>query len=249
MYEFFSSLLLISLLIIFGCDNQEKTSSKAKISESTSSQVLKHNGEVNNKEEIDKVTSINSSANDEEKNRPPELTSIRIAYVTDNDPRGGLKAVIQAKDPDGDEISFKYLWKINGEEIVGATDEALEWQDEFKRGDKITLEVIPFDGKEEGLWRIEGEFSIPNSPPKITSEPEPKMEGGKFGYTVLAEDPDGDPVEYTLKNAPKGMVIEPATGLITWNFDKKDAGEYKIEIIATDPEGAKANQILTLTIP
>src|SRR3990170_7172225 len=139
MYEFFSSLLLISLLIIFGCDNQEKTSSKAKISESTPSQVLKHNGEVNNKEEIDQVTSINSSANDEEKNRPPELTSIRIAYVTDNDPRGGLKAVIQAKDPDGDEISFKYLWKINGEEIVGATDEALEWQDEFKRGNRIKV--------------------------------------------------------------------------------------------------------------
>src|SRR3990172_10599992 len=104
MYEFFSSLLIILLLIIFGCDKQEETSSKGKISESTSSQILKHDGEVNNKEKIDQVTSINSSANDEGTNRLPEVTSIRIAYVTDNDPRDGLKAVIQAKDPDGDEI-------------------------------------------------------------------------------------------------------------------------------------------------
>jgi len=242
-------LLIISLLIIFGCDNQEETSSKAKIPESTSSQVLKHDGEVNKEKEIDQVATVNSSAKDEGKNRSPEVASIRIAYVTDNDPRDGLTAVIQAKDPDGDEISFKYLWKINGEEIEGATDEALKWQDEFKKGDKITLEVIPFDGKEEGLLRIEGNFTIPNSPPKITSEPEPKMEGGKFSYAVRTEDPDGDPVEYTLKNAPKGMVIEPATGLITWNFDKKDAGEHKIEIIASDPEGAKSVQVLNLTIP
>src|SRR3989304_2059335 len=249
MQYIFFKLLLISLLIIHGCSKQEDTNNKEKSTESSSTQILKPKGEVNIQEGVEQETSTNSAINGGEQNRPPEVASIRIAYVTDNDPRDGLKAVVQAKDPDGDEISFKYLWKINGEEIVGATDEALEWQDEFKRGDKITLEVIPFDGKEEGLWRIEGEFSIPNSPPKITSEPEPKMEGGKFGYTVLAEDPDGDPVEYTLKNAPKGMVIEPATGLITWNFDKKDAGEYKIEIIATDPEGAKANQILPLTIP
>src|SRR3990172_12046829 len=118
MQYIFLRLLIISLLIIFGCDNQEETSSKAKIPESTSSQVIKHDGEVNNEKEIHQVDSVNLSANDQEKNRPPHVTSIRIAYVTDNDPRDGLKAVIQAKDPDGDEISFKYLWKINRSEIV-----------------------------------------------------------------------------------------------------------------------------------
>ena len=76
------------------------------------------------------------------------------------------------------------------------------------------------------------------------------MEGGKFRYAVKAEDPDGDPIEFTLKDAPKWMSIDPKTGIITWDFDeKKDAGEYRVEVIASDPEGAKSSQILTLTIP
>src|SRR3989304_3931172 len=176
MQYIFFKLLLISLLIILGCSKQEDTNNnKEKSTESSSTQIPKPKGEVNTQVGVEQETSTNSAINGGEQNRLPEVTSIRIAYVTDNNPRDGLKAVIQAKDPDGDEISFKYLWKINGEEIVGATDEALEWQNEFKKGDKITLEVIPFDGKEEGLWRIEGGFSIPNSPPKITSATEQKI--------------------------------------------------------------------------
>ncbi len=111
------------------------------------------------------------------------------------------------------------------------------------------MEVIPYDRRNEGVWKAEGEFMIPNSPPKITSEPEAKMEGGKFRYSVKAEDPDGDPIEFTLKNAPKGMSIDSKTGIITWDFDEKDTGEHNVEIIASDPEGAKSSQMLTLTIP
>jgi translation initiation factor IF-1 len=117
------------------------------------------------------------------------------------------------------------------------------------KGDKISIEVIPYDKKSEGVWKAEGVFMIPNSPPRITSEPETKMEGGKFRYAVKAEDPDGDPIEFTLKDAPKGMSIDPKTGLITWDFDEKDAGEYRVEVIASDPEGAKSSQMHTLTIP
>jgi hypothetical protein len=242
-------LFLISLLIVFACSKSEDTGKESKTFEGSSSQVITNKREVKTDGEVEQGTSKSLVSNEEEKNQAPEVTSIKIAYISDTSPRDGLRAVVQAKDPDGDEISFKYQWKRNGEDIIGATEEVLEWQEDLKKGDKISVEVIPSDGKQEGVWRAEGEFIIPNSPPKIISEPEAKMEGGKFSYIVRAEDPDGDPVEFSLKNAPKGMVIEPATGLITWNFDKKDTGEYRIEIVASDPEGAKAVQILTLTIP
>jgi hypothetical protein len=75
------------------------------------------------------------------------------------------------------------------------------------------------------------------------------MEGGKFIYTVKAEDRDGDPVELTLKNTPEGMTLEPATGVIVWEFGENDVGEYRPEIVASDPEGAEDVQILTLTVP
>ena len=243
------SLFLISLPFVFACSKSQDSGREIKTSESSSSQVATNKGEFKTGEKLERRESKTSASTGVGENHPPQVTSIKIAYVSDNNPRNGLRALAQAKDTNGDEVSFRYQWKRNGEKIVGAIGEVLEWQEEFKKGDKIEVEVTPFDGKSEGVWKAEGEFIIPNFPPKIISEPEAKIEGGKFRYTVKAEDPDGDPVEFALKDAPKGMSIDPKTGLITWDFDEKDAGEYKIEIIASDTEGAKSVQVLTLTIP
>jgi hypothetical protein len=183
------------------------------------------------------------------KNQPPQIKSIRIARASESDPRAGFRVDVKAQDPDGDEVSLRYQWKKNDEDIVGAVEEVLPWQEDFKKGDYISVEIVPFDGEDEGIWRSEEGFTIPNSPPKIISQPEARMEGGKFTYQVKAEDPDGDQIEFALKNAPGGMTIEPATGLVTWEFGEKDIGEHRIEVIASDSEGAKDIQILTLNIP
>jgi putative Ig domain-containing protein len=242
-------LFLISLLFVFACSKSQDSSREIKTSESSPSQVATNKREFKTEEKFERGEPKTSASTSIGENHPPEVTSIKIIYASDNNPRDGLRVVAQAKDIDGDEVSFRYQWKRNGEKIVGAIGEVLEWQEDFKKGDKIEVEVIPFDGKSEGVWKAEGEFTIPNSPPKIISEPETKMEGGKFRYIVRAEDPDGDPVEFALKDAPKGMSIDSKTGLITWDFDEKDAGEYKVEIIASDTEGAKSVQMLTLKIP
>lgn len=242
-------IFLVSLLIVFSCSRSEDKGGETKTSQNSPSQAISK-GEPKVQKNIEgEASNTSQSPTRAGKNHPPEITSINIVYVSDNNPRGGLRAVAKGKDLDGDDISFRYQWKRNGEKITGAVGEVLEWQNDFKKGDKISVEVIPYDGKDEGIWRVEGEFTIPNSPPRITSEPEAKMEGGKFRYAVKAEDPDEDPIEFTLKDAPKGMSIDPKTGLITWDFDEKDAGEYKIEVVASDPEGAKSSQMLTLTIP
>ena len=245
MNKLFPSLLLaICLIGIFACNKAEDIRKESKISEDSPRQVEQANLEGENGVKPDGYISTS-----ETENHPPHITSIKIVNVSDNNIRGGFRAVVQAKDPDGDEVGFKYQWKLNGEEIVGATEGVLEFQQNFKKGDEISVEVIPSDGKNEGIWKAEGSFIIPNSPPKIVSEPEGRMEGGSFSYVVKAEDPDGDPIEFTLKDAPKGMEIGPATGLITWNFSENDTGEYKVQVIASDPEGAKAIQELVLTVP
>jgi len=242
-------ILLVSLLIVSSCDRSKGKSRETKTPQNSPSQVIAK-GEPNSQKNVQgKASNTYSSSASVGNNHPPEITSINIVYVSDNNPRGGLRAVAQAKDSDGDEVSFRYQWKRNGEKITGAIGEVLEWQEDFKKGDKISVEVIPYDGKKEGIWKAEGEVTIPNSPPKIASELDARMEGGKFRYAVKAEDPDGDPIEFTLKDAPKGMSINPKTGLIIWDFNEKNSGEYKVEVIASDPEGAKSTQTLTLTIP
>jgi len=184
------------------------------------------------------------------RNTPPKIVSMRIHFVNEEDPREGFTTEIKAYDPDDDEISYIHNWSHNNEEIVGETSEVLDWNDEFKKGDLITLEVVPYDGIDEGVWKTKGEFTIPNSPPKITSQPEAKMEGGVLTYTVEAFDPDGDPIEYSLRGAPKGMTIEPATGKITWNFLKNETtGKESFTVMVRDDDNGYTSQILNMNIP
>jgi len=236
------------LLNVVGCSNDDNKSTSDEIT-NKSSHELKATEQKPSEEPVSYKTETEPRDNiDQKLNHPPVVKSIRIESASGTETNNGFRAIVEAKDPDNDVVSFGYQWKLNGEPISGATDETLEWSEDFKKESIISVEVIPFDGKDEGVWKAEGSFTIPNSPPIITSEPVSGIENGKFSYVLKAEDPDGDPLEYTLKNAPKGMMIEPATGLITWDFDEGDEGEYRIEIIVTDSEGAKASQVLTLNI-
>ena len=76
------------------------------------------------------------------------------------------------------------------------------------------------------------------------------MEGYLFSYKVVAEDPDGDTLEFSLDAAPEGMTIDSATGTISWEAgEDQRKGAYEFDVIASDPEGAKAVQPITLTFP
>jgi hypothetical protein len=234
------------LLNIGGCNDDGK---KSTIIENTNKNSPEISDQEQDKESIDHKTETETQEQvDQKLNHPPVVKSIRIESISGTGTSDGFRAIVEAKDLDNDVISFGYQWKLDGEEIPGATDETLEWREDFKKGSTISVDVIPFDGKDEGVWKAKGSFTIPNSPPIITSEPMPRIEEGKLSYVLKAEDPDGDPIEYTLKNSPRGMTIEPATGLITWEFGEADIGEHIVEIIVTDSEGAKASQMLTLNV-
>jgi len=242
----FLSFFTFCLIVASGCSKDENLTKEEHENLSSTSRTDKTIDEAKSDTE-EKSSDSDYSGGDE--NNPPQIDSVKVIDDSDADLGRGFKAVVDGKDIDGDEVSFRYQWKRNGEDIIGAVGEVLEWQKDFKKGDDIAVEVVPFDGKDEGVWKSEGNFTIPNSPPKIVSEPKARMERGKFRYTVKAVDPDGDPVEFTLKNAPEGMAIEPSTGVITWEFEEKDIGEYQTEVIASDSEGAEDIQIVNLTIP
>ena len=65
---------------------------------------------------------------------------------------------------------------------------------------------------------------------------------------MKASDPDNDPVTFTLKSGPKGMGIDPKSGLLQWQIRKEDKGTHPIEIEVSDSEGARSNQQYTLAI-
>lgn len=176
------------------------------------------------------------------------ISSVKVVTVSE-DPRDGFRVEISYTEPQAaGASSFIYQWKINGEEILGESGEELEWREGFRRGDTVAVSVIPYSDLGQGALSAEGSFTIPNSPPRITSEPKAVFEDGRFSYTVEAVDPDGDPLDFTLRGAPAGMTIEPATGLIIWEYGPGDAGDYTVTIIVSDSEGAESAQMLTFSI-
>jgi hypothetical protein len=108
--------------------------------------------------------------------------------------------------------------------------------------------VTPDDREAQGPPKKSDPVIISNSAPMITSSPPNSVEGMTYLYQVKADDPDNDPITFTLKSAPKGMEIEKETGLIRWVIRKEDRGTHAIEIEASDGEGGRSLQRYTLTV-
>jgi hypothetical protein len=178
-------------------------------------------------------------------NSPPVIQEVRIepvaACANDN-----LKVLVKGSDADGDSVNYIYQWEKNGVLLSEQKKEILE-KGQFKKGDSIAVVVRPNDGESTGIPQKSGPIIISNSPPIIVSSPN-KTDGNIYTYQVKAEDPDDDPILFTLKTAPKGMEINKETGLIRWEIHKEDQGTQSIEIEASDSEGAKSIQKYTLSI-
>jgi len=179
-------------------------------------------------------------------NSPPVIEKVwiepKVAYVTDN-----LTINIKSYDKDGDFIYYTYRWEKNGVEMSDEKSEVLG-KGKFKKGDSITVTVIPDDREAIGNPKKSDPVVISNSPPIIVSSPPTSVSGMSYTYQVRAEDPDQDKITFNLKAAPKGMVIEKDTGLIKWQLSKDLKGSHLVEIEAVDNEGAQSLQRYTLNL-
>ena len=158
-----------------------------------------------------------------------------------------LKAQVTASDADGDFVYYTFEWAKDGKAIPDEKGQVLE-RGRFKKGDPITVTVIPDDREARGSRKQSDPVVILNGPPVITSSPPTSVSGTTYRYPVKAIDPDRDPVAFTLKSGPKGMVIDKEKGFIEWEIRRESKGTYPIEIEAEDSEGAKSTQRYTLTV-
>lgn len=179
-------------------------------------------------------------------NTPPSVVSVPFA---DPHVRQGVDIIAkpQGVDVDGDSVSYRYVWSINGSEIVG-NDSPVLAGDRFQKGDLIALTVFPSDGEEEGRPINGAEFRVPNAPPFFISSPPLEFRARMYTYAARAEDPDGDTLTYSLESAPVGMTIDNATGDIHWQINARDSGEHRIRIVAQDDEGMRAFQEFNLNL-
>jgi hypothetical protein len=161
--------------------------------------------------------------------------------------RDDLKVHEKSTDADGDSIFFSYQWEKNGVALMDERKDTLE-RARFKKGDSISITIIPDDREIMGAPKKSEPVKISNSAPTIVSSPPTSIEGAKYLYQVKANDPDNDPITFTLKSGPKGMGIDPKSGSLQWKIRKEDKGTHSIEIEVSDNEGARSYQHYTLAI-
>jgi len=200
---------------------------------------------------VEKKTVIPSATN-----YAPKIVEAKIvpdpAYANTD-----LRVEVTAEDPEGDLIELRYQWiKFeNGSpvrkaiDLEGETTSTLS-HDKFAHGDVFAVRITPFDwsGAEGQMYQTQL-VVIKNSPPEIISTPPENFSGSLFTYQVNVKDLDDDPVTFSLgKDAPKGMTINLATGLITWAIPPQTAGTFTTKVNGDDGHGGTCYQNITFTV-
>jgi hypothetical protein len=176
-------------------------------------------------------------------NAPPVIRSVTILprpFYKGQD----ISAETAGWDPDGDNISYRYEWTVNGERVYEADGQALPGGS-YSRGDLVAVRIVPYDGENEGeSFNVEA-GRAGNLPPRFTSSP-PADFSGRFLYTPAVSDPDGDSVTLLLERSPEGMAI--ANGTIEWRAKEEQKGSFEVTVAAEDGFGGKALQTFELKV-
>lgn len=178
-------------------------------------------------------------------NALPAVTDVRIeprAPVTGET----VRAVVRANDPDGDNLTYGYKWFVDGLPVAGGGDSLV--LKGVKKGSWVHVEVTPNDGFAGGAWKYSPRYLVVNALPVVKSQPPAVVPPSRvLTYSIAAEDPDGDPLTYTLVKGPEGMTLSGST--ITWNVPDEAVGKtVEATVRIEDPDGGAALLNLSLAI-
>ena len=167
------------------------------------------------------------------RNSPPELISARFIMNDPSNP-GKLSVDVAGKDADGDAVTFLYEWTNN--QAPAGKGKTID--SSIKRGDKISVKIVPFDGEAYGRPIILTN-EVRNLPPVFIEDSRVNFDGHVWTTQIKASDPDGDTLTYSIKDAPPGMTINPATGGISWNVPPEFTGKASFTVSVNDGHGGE----------
>jgi len=179
---------------------------------------------------------------DQTKNTPPKIKSVYFMPEVFH-PGDALRIEAAGADADGDPVTLLYEWRVNGE----SAGEGSALDVPVRRGDKISVKITPFDGKENGP-SVVLDREIVNMPPMIVEDNNFEFDGKTYTYQVKASDPDKDSLTYSLKSAPESMWISPTSGLILWDVPKEFNGSTKVSVLVDDGQGGRSEYEMNINI-
>jgi RHS repeat-associated protein len=167
-------------------------------------------------------------------NQGPNITS--TPPTTANAGRAYTYAV-RATDPDGDPLRYSLTAGPAGM-IINQTTGVIQWTPQVAQVGSHTVTIRVDDGRggiANQTYTVVVSASAVNRPPIITSQPPTQATADlSYTYAVIAADPDGDALMFSLAAAPTGMTIHPTTGVINWTPLASQAGVHTVTVRASD---------------
>jgi len=161
-------------------------------------------------------------------NGAPAITSTAVTTARELHP---YSYQVIASDPEGDPLTFVLTTAPAGMTI--SSGGLISWNPAtLQYGDNPVVVQVS-----DGTLATTQSFSLNvayNTAPAITSiAPATGVEGTAWTHQVVASDPDGDTLMYTLNSAPAGMAIS-TSGLVKWTPTVTQVGSSTITVQVSD---------------
>ncbi|MEM1108240.1 MAG: putative Ig domain-containing protein [Planctomycetota bacterium] len=157
---------------------------------------------------------------------------------------------VDAVDPDGDTVTYALIGETYGA-TIDAGSGFLNFQAPANGQYTFTVEARDGrGGRDEQTWTIAvTDVNTGNQGPQITSDAPDSAEIGRaLAFTVEANDPDGDALQYQLLDAPAGASIDRVTGEFTWTPAAGQQGEQTFTVRVIDGRGGSDTRAVTITV-
>jgi len=164
-----------------------------------------------------------------------------------------LRAVTNGfADLDGDDLTYKYQWLVNGTAVAGATGRTFDLTGRVQLNDRVDVDVTAADGHggtsaaARGGQTITGTNATPLDGTVSITPVAPKTAQTVTAATNGFSDPDGDALTYHYRWSRNGTTIAGATGA---TLDLSVAGQgdrgdtIKVDVTATDPSGKSTDGV------
>jgi hypothetical protein len=167
-----------------------------------------------------------------ERGRPPRITRLRLSPAS---PRhtDAIEATAEAIDSNGEEVDLAYDWRINDAPVPEVSGPRLP-PGRFRKGDRVRVDVTASTSK-GSVTDKSPELTIANTVPVFRTDP--RSVSTLPGTTFFADDPDGDRIQWSLENAPRGMTISPDGTVRYTGTADEPGGDYRVAVVARDGEG------------
>lgn len=147
-------------------------------------------------------------------NRPPVVERVRLE-PDEPIPGGGVRALVQASDPDGNPVRLRYAWTLDGAAAGSDAQEITLVQG--RKGQELEVTVLASDGTSDSA-PMRASTRLGNRRPRldaVTLEPASGLQvGGAVKVVPEAVDPDDDELRYD----------------VTWRVNGQPAGEHGLEL-------------------